>query len=296
MTGPWQVVDLTGVDDKVYAAKGQLLVPDKGSVALTDILVILTGIRCVLHPSVFDRAAAYGIPLLHCDWRGVPIAATYTWSDHTRVGARQRAQAELSVPRQKNAWMRLVQAKIRGQAFVLQSLGISGFKELAAFAEQVRSGDPSNVEGRASRWYWTRLFGNREFRRVHGTRSGMNGQLDYGYTILRGACLRAVVGAGLIPSLGIWHRRRDNPFGLVDDIIEPFRPAVDTVVVKEERYEKDLVPEVKRHLAAVLDEPIAPGDVTVGTAIDRFAQQLGRYVEGDIRILSPPIFRGMRAA
>jgi len=295
MTGPWQVVDLTGVNDKIHAAKGRLCVSEKGSVALTDALVVLTGTHCDLHASVFDRAAAYGIPILHCDWRGVPIAATYTWSDHTRVGAPQRAQAELSLPRQKNAWMRLVQAKIKGQAAVLQGLGKPGHRELASLADQVRSGDPSNVEGRASRWYWNRIFGDRTFRRIHGIRSGINGQLDYGYAILRGACLRAVVAAGLIPSLGIWHRRRDNPFGLVDDIIEPFRPAVDWVVAQEKCVEEELSPQMKRRLTAVLDNPISPGDVTLGTAIDRFAQQLGRYVEGDSRILSAPIFRNVNA-
>jgi CRISPR-associated protein Cas1 len=292
MTGPWRVVDLTNATDEIYAAKGQLTVGDGGSVALSDTLVVMTGAHCSIHASVIERSAAYGIPLIHCDWRSVPVAATYTWSDHTRVGTRQRAQADLSLPRQKNAWMRIVQAKIKGQGSVLQILGRPGSKELVVLAEKVRSGDPSNVEGRASRWYWMRLFEDQHFRRIHGTRSGVNGQLDYGYAILRGVCLRAVVGAGLIPSLGIWHRRRDNPFGLVDDVIEPFRPAVDMIVAKNGLPMEDLDSNTKRRLAAVLDEPMAPSDVTVGTAIERFAQQIGRYVEGDVQFLSPPIFRG----
>lgn len=296
MSGPWRVVDLTGYKGLVVAGNGHLQVADAGEVALADVVAMLTGVSCELHASVFDGAASYGIPLLHCDWRGVPVAATYSWSSHTRAGARQRAQAELSVPRQKNAWMHLVQGKIRGQASVLNALGRDAGEQLLELARRVRSGDPANLEGQAARLYWTRVFGDRSFRRLPGSRSGANGMLDYGYAILRGACLRGVVSAGLTPGIGIWHRRRDNAFALVDDVIEPFRPAVDRIVVEIFESGSGLGRDEKRRLAGVLDEPMNQGGVTVNTAVDRLSQQLGRYVEGEVARLVVPSFEAFRAA
>jgi CRISPR-associated protein Cas1 len=296
MTGPWRIVDLTGYEGPVFAKQGHLRPGNREAVPLADVVAVLTGARCQLHASLLERAAAYETPLVHCDWRGVPVAATYGWSGHTRAGARQRAQAELSVPRQKNAWMQLVRAKIKGQASVLQLLGRSGSADLLSLAGRVHSGDPANLEGQAARLYWPRLFPDDAFRRIPRSQSGPNAFLDYGYTILRGACLRAVVSAGLAPGIGIWHRRRDNPFALVDDVIEPFRPAVDAVAAELWRPGIQLGQDEKRRLAAVLDQPMDASGVTVGTAIDRLSQQLGRYVEGDVARLAPPSFEARYAA
>jgi CRISPR-associated protein Cas1 len=295
MTGPWRVIDLVHYAGDVHAAKGHLRLDIGETVPLTDVVMVLTGGQCRLHGSVLDRAAAFDVALVHCDWRGVPTSATYSWSDHTRVGARHRAQADLSVPRQKNAWMRIVQAKIKGQAAVLARLDRPGAKELLALAGRVRSGDPANLEGQASRLYWQRLLGTSSFRRQPGSRSGANGMFDYGYAVLRGAVLRAVVSAGLMPGLGLWHRRRDNPFALVDDVIEPFRPAVDLVVAQLWTPGAELGREEKHSLAAVLDRPMDRSGTTVGTAINHLAQQLGRYVEGDISRLVPLAYEAFGA-
>jgi CRISPR-associated protein Cas1 len=296
VTGPWRVVDLIHYEGEVHASKAHLRLGGEHSVPLVDVVVILTGTQCRLHASTLDQAAASGVPLVHCDWRGVPTSATYSWSNHTRVGARHRAQAELSLPRQKNAWMRLVQAKIRGQAAVLQKLQRPGAEELTSLSRRVRSGDPANLEGQASRLYWPRLLGDRTFRRQPGSREGANGMLDYGYAVLRGACLRAVVSAGLAPALGLWHRRRDNPFALVDDIIEPFRPAVDLIVAESWLPGGDLGRSKKARLAAVLDVPMDRTGVTVDTAVGRLAQQLGGYVEGSVSRLAPPTYEALDAA
>lgn len=51
-----------------------------------------------------------------------------------------------------------------------------------------------------------------------------------GYAILRSAIARKICSTGLHPTFGIHHRNRNNPFVLADDLIEPFRPLVDTVV------------------------------------------------------------------
>ena len=57
-----------------------------------------------------------------------------------------------------------------------------------------------------------------------------NNMLNYGYTLLRAAVARALMGSGLFPAFGIFHRNRYNAFPLADDIMEPYRPYVDEIV------------------------------------------------------------------
>lgn len=292
MTVPWQIVDLTSFEGRVSAGKGVLRVGER-TVPLAEISVVLTGLKGEYHPSVFDRAAAFEIPLLHCDWRGIPIAATLSWNNGSRVAARHLAQANLDLARGKNAWMRIIKAKIRGQAANLKLHDTEGYKFLSAMSLKVRSGDPSNLEGQAARYYWTRFLDDATFRRQPGTRTEINGMLDYGYTILRGAAIRAVLSAGLWPTLGIWHHQRDNCFALADDIMEPFRPAVDALVIKITEDSSVLGPLEKRRLATTMNLPLKSSDYTVGTEITKLAQRLARYVEGETKVLEVPEFGGL---
>ena len=49
--------------------------------------------------------------------------------------------------------------------------------------------------------------------------------------MLRAATARAVVAAGLLPTLGIHHSNKYNAFCLADDLMEPYRPFIDLEVV-----------------------------------------------------------------
>lgn len=283
LSSPWRILDFTSYHGRVTAGKGSLQAAGQ-EVPLVDIAVVLVGVDVDLHSSVFDRAAAFGFPLLHCDWKGVPSSATLPWSTNTRVAARHIAQAEMELPRRKNAWMRIVRAKISGQAFNLRS-DSEGSSYLVELSKRVRSGDPANCEGQAARYYWRRFFEDSTFRRVTQSRSSLNGMLDYGYTILGGGVVRSVVSAGLWPTLGVWHRNRGNVFALADDFIEPFRPAVDALVADLCRQGESLDVPSKRVLAAVLDSSFTERGYTVGTEINRLAQNFARYAEGLERAL-----------
>ena len=121
-----------------------------------------------------------------------------------------------------------MQSKIVAQSRALEISGNAEHDALRKLTKVVHSGDPENVEARAARFYWRRLMGE-NFRR-DADQIGLNAHLNYGYAIMRGAMSRAVVGAGLSPGLGLHHRSRLNPFQLVDDLMEPFRPIVDIAV------------------------------------------------------------------
>jgi CRISP-associated protein Cas1 len=284
MSTRWRVIDLMGHSGPLTAGSGRIRAGDQ-EYPLADVTCILTGDKTQWTGQVVAVTSRYGVPVISCDWRGVPYAATLPWSSNTRVAARHHAQACLSLPRKKNAWMRIVKAKVMGQAANLNP----GPKQdtLVNFARQVRSGDPSNVEAQAAKQYWQSVFADPGFRRDR-LRSDRNSLLNYGYVLLRGVVIRGIVTAGLSPTLGIHHVNRSNAFALADDLIEPFRPAIDATV-------KSLPPEAslsegatKRELVAALQQPMNLTGFTVQTEILNLASNLGRYVEGEVDVLTVP--------
>lgn len=158
-----------------------------------------------------------------------PAGSLWPLDGNVIQSRRIKAQADAPKPLKKNLWKQLVSAKIGNQARLLDSLGkeAGGMREMAS---SVRSGDPDNKEARASRMYWKELFGP-EFRRGrYGKYPNM--LLNYAYSVIRAVIARAVVAAGLHPSLGIHHKNQYNSFCLADDLIEPFRPLGDRLVLE----------------------------------------------------------------
>lgn len=142
-----------------------------------------------------------------------------------------RSQIGATQPLRKQLWQQTVTAKIRNQAALLKERGVERGNMLK-WAKSVKSGDSSNLEARASAYYWKKLFGeNSGFNR---DRFGdpPNNLLNYTYAILRAMTARALVGSGLLPTLGIHHRNKYNAYCLADDIMEPYRPFADMIVCR----------------------------------------------------------------
>ena len=130
----------------------------------------------------------------------------------------------------------------------------------------VKSADADNREGIAAKIYWSELFGTDFIR----SRDGLppNNLLNYGYTILRAAVTRSIMGSGLFPAFGIFHRNRYNAFPLADDLMEPYRPFVDELVYNlHNQGHEQLTKEVKGQLLRILfvdshfDKVMRPLDV-----------------------------------
>jgi CRISPR-associated protein Cas1 len=121
--------------------------------------------------------------------------------------------------------------QILNQAAVLADRDIA-HENMLHWAKSVRSGDPDNFEGRAAAYYWKNVFPKKVefFRGREG--DPPNNLLNYGYAILRAIVARGLVCSGLIPTLGIHHRNKYNAYCLADDIMEPYRPYVDLIVLK----------------------------------------------------------------
>ncbi len=297
MNSQWRVIDLCGFEGELRSTRGGVEVcPDEGVptiIPVADVAVFLVGMKVALSAAVLHRLSEADVAVLFCDWRGIPEGGCYSWSDHGRVAARHRAQAEVSLPRKKNAWARLIRAKIEGQASVLENLKIRGSGELLALADQVRSGDPGNVEAQAARLYWSRTLGKGVGRQpAAGQLIGANACLDYGYSVLRGHLMRGVLAAGLAPALGVFHRGRGNAFALADDLIEPFRPAIDEVALQLPPTASPSDPPVKQLLVAAASQPFDGDGHGIPTVAEALAQSFGRYVEGDIDRLNVLSWQG----
>lgn len=302
MQSAWRVVDCTQLDGSITYKRGRMVVSNRDSadvtvaeVPLSQIAVLLIGQRIYCSSAVLFELAQYGVSVMLCDWRGVPVAAVHPWTDlPTTVTQRQLAQSRMSVPRRKNAWARIVQAKIRGQAACLDSLHREGSGILRGLAASVRSGDPSNIEGQAAREYWKRLFGDEErFKRVPRQGIGRNAQLDYAYSVLRGFAVKSVVSAGLAPPFGVNHHGRGNYFCLVDDLIEPFRAAIDYRVASSLDSEDTVADRsTKKILVEASNQQFDSSGLTIPSALNDFAQQFGMYCEGRIDRLHVPTYGG----
>ncbi len=198
-------------------AKATLPIEDLG-------VVIVDDARATWTQAVFLELLEAGATVMVTGRDHLPAGMMLPLDAHHVQTERHRAQVRTGEPARKRAWQAIVRAKIGQQAAVLSHFtGSHG--GLVPMAGRVRSGDPDNLEAQAAQRYWPRLFG-RSFRRDRKA-EGANALLNYGYAVVRAAVARAVVAAGLIPSLGVHHRHRGNPFCLADDLLEPYRPYVD---------------------------------------------------------------------
>ncbi|WP_404403419.1 type II CRISPR-associated endonuclease Cas1 [Pelagibacterium halotolerans] len=288
-----RIVDIESENLFLSVHRGFLLVQEegveRGRIALDDIGGLITHAHGLIWSNtVFTRLAERGIPVVLCGTNHAPVSIVWPLEGHHLQGARMRAQVAAGRPLQKQLWRQLVSAKIRMQGQVLARNG----QEAGAFAmlaRKVRSGDPDNVEAQAARRYWRLLFGP-EFSRDRQA-GGVNGLLNYGYTVLRAIASRAICGAGLHPTLGIFHANRANAFALADDLMEPYRPLVDHVVkalVAEGI--KEVTSESKRRLAAlstvdlVQSEQVSP----LGVQMQRLVHTLATSYEGGVAELELP--------
>lgn len=191
------------------------------------------GFVIIEHPMVsitiplLNELAENNVSVVLCDKKQMPKTMLMTLEGNTTQQESYKHQIDASVPTKKNVWKQLVEYKIKNQALLLNMLGKNG-DALKPYYMNVKSGDTDNREGAAAREYWSQIF-DPGFKRE---REGLppNNLLNYGYAILRAAVTRALIGSGLYPAFGVFHRSRYNAFPLADDVMEPYRPFVDEIV------------------------------------------------------------------
>ena len=231
------------------------------SVPIEDIgFVILEHQQTNVTLPLLNALSDNNVAVIFCGDNFMPNAMLMNLDSNKTQGESYRDQIEASEPLKKGLWKQIVEAKIRNQAALLNKLGKNG-ERLKPYYTNVKSGDSDNREGVAAKIYWGELFGEDFIRSREGVEP--NNMLNYGYTLLRAAVARSLMGSGLFPAFGIFHRNRYNAFPLADDIMEPYRPYVDEIVFDlYANGERKLTKDVKSQLLRLLFTDTVFGKIT----------------------------------
>ncbi|MDR2835491.1 MAG: type II CRISPR-associated endonuclease Cas1 [Bacteroidales bacterium] len=206
---------------------------NKKTIPIEDIgVVILDNKQITITHGLIEAFLKNNTALITCDSKHLPLGLLLPLEWNTVQSERFKNQIKVSAPLKKQLWQQTIQAKITNQAYVLDFFKRATIINMNKWANEVKSGDPNNLEGRAAAYYWKNLFPEiTDFTR--GREEDMpNNLLNYAYAILRAIIARALVGSGLLTTLGIHHKNRYNAYCLADDIMEPYRPFVDKLIVE----------------------------------------------------------------
>ncbi|MBX7202995.1 MAG: type II CRISPR-associated endonuclease Cas1 [Bacteroidia bacterium] len=254
-------------------------------------VLILDHARITISQPTIAKLLANNVALICCDESRHPTGLMLNLDGNSIQAERYKHQLAASIPLKKQLWQQTIRVKIRNQAQLLQQNG-SDAKIMFNWAEDVKSGDTANHESRAAVYYWQRIFAPLDFYRKRDG-NPPNNLLNYGYAILRAATARSLVGSGLLPTLGIFHRNRYNAYALADDIMEPYRPYVDQLVLeilREKLPYKELNTDLKARLLKIpaldiqMDGEISP----LMVALQRTTASLARCYAGEQRRIIYP--------
>jgi len=254
-------------------------------------VVVLDNKQITVTQALITALLDNNVAIVTCDDRHLPVGLMLPLDGNHIQTERFVQQISASEPLKKQLWQQTIVNKIQGQAHVLTTEGIEN-RNMLAWAQQVRSGDADNLEGRAAAYYWKNIFHHPDF--VRGQEEAPpNNLLNYGYSIVRAMMARALVAAGLLPTLGIHHHNRYNAYCLADDIMEPYRPFVDMAVIQLMRHTADiskLTPAIKRELLGIttMDVNIENHRSPMMIAIQTTANSVQRCFSGKSRKIIYP--------
>jgi len=266
---------------------------EERQVPIEDIgVLILDHAQITISQPTLSKLLRNNTAVITCDETHHPIGLFLNLDGHTLQSQRFKAQTEASAPLKKQLWQQTVEAKVLNQAKLLAQERQEN-KLLLNLAKNVKSGDTGNCEAQAASYYWKHIFP--EFLRFKRFREGEppNNLLNYGYAILRAVVARNLVGSGLLPTLGIFHRNQYNAYCLADDIMEPYRPYVDKVVCDIVRMNGkflEMTPNMKQQLLGIpaMDVWLNKEKSPLMNAVQRTTASLVKCFEGKTRKILYP--------
>lgn len=289
-----RIIEIAQDGRRLSVDRGFLVIRDSeeelARIPLDDIAAVVSNAYGITYTNnVLVALAERKVPLVITAANHSPIAFLWPLEGHHAQAGRMDTQIAASLPLKKRLWTQIVKSKLQQQASVLEACGESPIL-VTALIPKIRVGDPENVEAQAARRYWSRVLGE-DFRRDQNA-DGVNALLNYGYALLRSAVARAVLAAGLHPSLGLYHSNQQNAMRLVDDLMEPFRPLVDWRVRELHRAKVESVTsDAKRQLALglYLDLDTTAGRTPLMVCVQKLANSLVRAYAGDDEKLDLPL-------
>ncbi len=236
-------------------------------------VIVLDHYRLTLTHGLVGKLLSNNVAMITCDEKHLPQGLMLNLTGNNVQTQRFKAQIEAGEALKKKLWQQTVKAKIMNQASLLQQQGIAT-ENMMYWAGKVKSGDPENYEGRAAAYYWKHLFESEidDFTRGRFD-AEPNNLLNYGYAVLRAIIARSLVGSGMLPTLGIHHSNKYNAYCLADDIMEPYRPFVDRMVLYMIRNKEDIYQLDKSMKAELLQLPVQDVSINGNTSPLMIASQ-----------------------
>ena len=257
-------------------------------------LIILDHQQITITQALMAKLLANNTALITCDDTHHPTGLLLSLDGNSLQSQKFQAQIEASAPLKKQLWQQTVATKIENQAAMLDFRREEN-KLLLRLSENVKSGDSENAEAQAAVYYWKKVFP--EFLNFRRERHGPppNNLLNYGYAILRALVARSLVGSGLLPTLGIFHRNQYNAYCLADDIMEPYRPFVDFTVyqiIRNNGTNLEMTPAMKKSLLQLpaMDAMMENKKTPLINAVQRTTASLAKCFEGSVRKILYPKF------
>ncbi len=256
-------------------------------------VVVLDNRRITITTGAMEALLGNNCAIITCDSTNLPVGLMLPLSGNTTQSERFRNQIDASLPLKKQLWQQTIRQKILNQATVLNKNTGAIVKNMQVWANEVKSGDPDNLEARAATYYWRYLFPTLP-NFVRGREGDPpNNLLNYGYAILRACVARGLVGSGLLPTLGIHHHNRYNAYCLADDIMEPYRPFVDDLVInimQEYPDYSELTRSIKAALLTIpsLDVMLDGKRSPLMIAVGQTTASLAKCFNGELRKIAYP--------
>lgn len=190
--------------------------------------IIIENIQTTATLHFFQKCAENNVVIAFCDKSHTPVSLATPLYSHTTQTQTLNNQLGLTDTLKNNLWKQLINAKISNQSRLLKKLN-KDYLQLENIAKKLTIQNTNTSEATASRFFWRHLFEKSKFTR-NPDGDPPNNLLNYGYSILRAATTRALIGSGLLPQISFKHHNKYNPLPLADDVMEPYRPFVDEVV------------------------------------------------------------------
>jgi len=227
--------------------------------------IVLEHRQITLSHALISHLLGNNVALITCDSHHLPQGMMLNLNGHSQQQEHFRHQIAATDAMKARFWQQTVKAKISNQKALLKANGLDT-ENMARWAAKTAPADPDNFEARAAANYWQKLFIDHIKNFKRGRFEGEpNNLLNYGYAILRGTIARSLVGSGLLPTLGYHHRNKYNAYCLADDVMEPYRPFVDQLVLElvrsEDAYDT-LTPALKQKLLQIPVLDVAIGSQT----------------------------------
>jgi CRISPR-associated protein Cas1 len=295
LTNKQLVVKLPEVEENADNIPEPIRKESVRTIPIEDIgIMILDHQRITITQGLIAALLDNNTALISCSDKRMPTGMLLPLQGNTVYSERFRQQIDASIPLKKQLWQQTVKAKIENQAAILSQHTLKSVARMYVMAKDVKSGDPDNYEAQAAVYYWKNIFADMPsfIRDPDGTPP--NNLLNYGYAILRATVARALVASGLLPVEGIHHHNRYNAYCLADDIMEPYRPYVDKLVIeiisKYDELPDSLTINMKSDLLSI---PII--DVSIGgkkrplmIAVSETTASLAKCFSGELRKISYP--------